>query len=229
MDFATIASDIRRRSSFKPIENMKLTGYRTFQSWYINRTASALSRQGGNLLLCGRPVCDISPQASITLKDDLIIGANLRRRSMAETYLKVKERGTLTVNGRFQVFFGASLEVFENAKLTLERGFINTGAAIACAHSITLGEGVFIARNVYITDSDHHQLLDQQARITNVPEAIKIGNRVLICYGAVILKGVTIGDGAVIAAGSVVTHDVPAGCLAGGVPAKILREGVIWK
>ena len=208
---------------------MKLTGYRTFQSWYVNRTTPGLLHQGGNLQLCGQPVCDISPQASIMLEDDLILGANLRRGSMAETYLTVKEQGVLIVNGQFQVFFGASLEVFANAKLTLGKGYINTGAAIACAHSITLGENVFIARNVYITDSDHHLLLDQQANITNDPEPITIGNHVLIGFGAVILKGVTIGDGAIIAAGSVVTRDVPSGCMAGGVPAKMLRKGVIWK
>ena len=44
-----------------------------------------------------------------------------------------------------------------------------------------------------------------------------------------ILKGVTIGDGAVIAAGAVVTHDVPPHTLVGGIPAKILRSNIEWK
>ena len=46
---------------------------------------------------------------------------------------------------------------------------------------------------------------------------------------ATILKGVTIGDGAVVAAGAVVTEDVPENCLVGGVPAKILRKDVTWE
>ncbi len=44
-----------------------------------------------------------------------------------------------------------------------------------------------------------------------------------------ILNGVTIGDGAVIAAGALVTQDVPAGCLAGGIPAKVIKENVEWE
>ena len=51
----------------------------------------------------------------------------------------------------------------------------------------------------------------------------------LIGFGAVILKGVTIGDGAVIAAGAVVTQDVPSRCLAAGVPARVVREDITWK
>ena len=58
---------------------------------------------------------------------------------------------------------------------------------------------------------------------------IVIGNHVWIGARAIILKGVIIGDGAIIAAGAVVTHDVPAYTLAGGVPAKVIREGVEWK
>lgn len=208
---------------------MKQTGYRTIQSWYVNRRIPGLSRQGGKISLCGHSVCDIDPTAKIVLKDDLILGANLRQGSRAESYLKMKENSLLTVNGRFQVFFGASLEVFPHAELSIGRGYINTGAAIACACSITLGDGVFAARNVYITDSDHHKLLTEQGAVANAPQPVRIGNHVLIGFGAIILKGVTIGDGAVIAAGAVVTSDIPASCLAAGVPAKIIREGVVWK
>ncbi len=56
------------------------------------------------------------------------------------------------------------------------------------------------------------------------PAPIHIGKRVWIGAGVVITKGVTIGDNSVIAAGAVVTHDIPANVVAGGVPARILRE-----
>ena len=53
---------------------------------------------------------------------------------------------------------------------------------------------------------------------------VRIGNDVWIGAHAVVLKGVTIGDGAVIAAGAVVTKDVPAGVIAGGMPARVIRQ-----
>lgn len=208
---------------------MKPAGYRTIQSWYVNWATPGLLQQGGKIFLCGHSICDIDPTAKIILKDDLILGANMRRGSRAESYLKMKENSLLTVNGQFQVFFGASLELFSHAELTLGKSYINTGAAIACTRSISLGDGVFVARNVYITDSDHHKFLKEYGTVSNEPQPVHIGNHVLIGFGAIILKGVNIEDGAVVAAGAVVTTDVPAGCLVAGVPAKVIREGVVWK
>lgn len=58
---------------------------------------------------------------------------------------------------------------------------------------------------------------------------IQIGNHVWIGARAIILKGVTIGDGVVVAAGAVVTKDVPPNTLVGGVPAKIIKENISWE
>lgn len=207
---------------------MKPYGYRPLPTWLINRRAQVVD-DGGRVVCCGRAVFDIADNAEIRLKDDLILGANLRKGSNAESYLKIKPNGRLNVNGRFQVFFGASLEVFDGGALTLRKGYINTGGAIACARSITLGDGVFIGRNTYITDSDHHRFFNEQDEVINEPQPVTIGDHVLIGFGAIVLKGVNIGSGAVIAAGAVVTNDVPAGCVAAGVPARVIKEGVIWK
>ena len=57
----------------------------------------------------------------------------------------------------------------------------------------------------------------------------KIGNKVWIASGAMILPGITIGDGAIVAAGAVVTKDVPSRCMVAGVPAKVIKENVDWK
>lgn len=207
---------------------MKLTGYRPLASWILNRSPN-ISSDGGKIICCGKAVCDIAAGAEIKLKEDLVLGANLRKGSNAESYLKMKPNARLNVNGRFQVFFGASLEVFDGGELTLGKGYINTGGAIACAKSITLGDGVFVGRNTYITDSDHHRFFNMKGEAINEPQPVVIGKHVLIGFGAVVLKGVTIGDGAVIAAGAVVTKDVPAGCVAAGVPAKVIKEGIIWR
>ena len=63
----------------------------------------------------------------------------------------------------------------------------------------------------------------------NDRKKIRIGNKVWFATNALILPGVTIGDGAIIAAGAVVTKDVPARCMVAGVPAKVIKENVKWK
>ncbi len=90
---------------------------------------------------------------------------------------------------------------------------------------ITIGSDCMIAPFVYIVDSDHgirrDALMNQQ---TNVPRPILIGNDVWIGAHAVILAGVEIGDGAVVAAGAVVKRDVKPYSVVGGVPARPLGE-----
>ena len=73
-------------------------------------------------------------------------------------------------------------------------------------------------------DSDAHSL-DGLRRTAPVV----VGNHVWIGTRVTLLPGVTVGDCGVIAAGAVVTKDVPAGALVGGVPAKVLKEHVEWK
>ena len=58
---------------------------------------------------------------------------------------------------------------------------------------------------------------------------MKIGNKVWIATNALILPGVSIGDGAIVAAGAVVTKDVPAKCMVAGVPARVIKSNVEWK
>ncbi|QNK42458.1 transferase [Caproicibacter fermentans] len=58
---------------------------------------------------------------------------------------------------------------------------------------------------------------------------IRIGSHVLIGTHATILKGAVIGDHSVIAANAVVTGEIPAHCLAAGIPARVIRENINWK
>jgi acetyltransferase-like isoleucine patch superfamily enzyme len=122
-------------------------------------------------------------------------------------------------------FYQCYIYVAPNALLILgEGGYANNGTEIYCEESISIGDDTYIAQNVCIRDTDSHTL-----KGSNKTAPICIGNHVWIGTKAIILKGVTIGDNAVIAAGAVVTHDIPAGCLAAGVPAKVIRENVDWE
>ena len=109
----------------------------------------------------------------------------------------------------------------QNGSLVLgERVFINTGATVVANHSIILGDDCLLGDLVAIFNSDHHPL--EPSRPTRIAP-VRLGVNVWVGRSATILPGVTIGDHAVIAAGSVVTDDVPARTVVAGVPARPVR------
>jgi acetyltransferase-like isoleucine patch superfamily enzyme len=102
--------------------------------------------------------------------------------------------------------------------------YINRNTFIDASHSIEIGRECAIGPNCYITDHDHGQ--DSALPPLAQPLISKptwIGDRAWLGANVTVLKGVVIGKDAVIGAGSVVTKDVPAGVIAVGVPAKMIR------
>lgn len=89
---------------------------------------------------------------------------------------------------------------------------------------VTIGDHVFIGPNVGIYTVNHALLPDQRNAGIMRSLPIAIGNNVWIGGHTVVMQGVTIGDNTVIGAGSVVTHDIPAGVVAVGSPCRVLRE-----
>lgn len=114
----------------------------------------------------------------------------------------------------FYTDFGKNITVGENV-------FINAGCKFQDQGGIYIGDNTFIGHNVVLATLDHD--IDPDKRHLLYPEPIYIGNKVWIGAGAIITKGVTIGDNSIIAAGAVVTHDIPNNVIAGGVPAKVIK------
>ena len=100
--------------------------------------------------------------------------------------------------------------------------FINSGCNFQDQGGIYIGEGTFIGHRVILATLNHD--MNPNTRADMIPKPIHIGKRVWIGSGAIILPGVNIGDNSVIAAGSVVTKDVPENCLYGGNPAKFIKK-----
>lgn len=149
-----------------------------------------------------------------------------KRRYISE--FRLDDYSTLICKGDFQLYQGASIYVAPNAILVLKgRGFINTNSTLNCFQYIEIGEGTIISDDVRIQDSDNHFVIENGIEKQSTKPII-IGNRVWIGQNVLILKGVTIGDGAIVAAGSVVIKDIPAYCLVAGVPAKVIKEKVEW-
>ena len=107
--------------------------------------------------------------------------------------------------------------------------YIGPGANFSSITSITIGNKVMIAPNVIIRGGDHNTqeigsyMFDVKIKLPENDLPINIEDDVWIGSGAIILKGVTIGTGSIVAAGAVVKKDVPPYTIVGGVPAKILK------
>lgn len=100
--------------------------------------------------------------------------------------------------------------------------FINAGCCFQDQGGITIGDESLIGHQVVLATLNHEYAVSKRAGMTPAP--IHIGKRVWIGAHATVLPGVTIGDGAIVAAGAVVTKDVPAYTIVGGVPARVIRE-----
>jgi acetyltransferase-like isoleucine patch superfamily enzyme len=139
--------------------------------------------------------------------------------------LSVRNKGRFYV-GRNVSFHAkplpSSVSVEKEAELWVgDNVFFNYGLDIGCTTSIRIGSNTIIGPMVNIIDTNFHPVdMDDRSQ----GKSIVISDNVWIGRGAVILPGVTIGANSVIAAGSVVTRDIPANVLAGGTPAKVIRE-----
>ena len=113
------------------------------------------------------------------------------------------------------------------ARLKIGDDFGMTGGSLVCDERISIGDRVWVGANAVIADTDFHPL-DPQRRLAALLDArtapIQIGDDVFIGMNALILKGVSIGAGAVIGAGSVVRRDVPAGAIVAGNPALVVGD-----
>ncbi|MDR3357616.1 MAG: acyltransferase [Desulfovibrio sp.] len=124
---------------------------------------------------------------------------------------------------RLRVFGpGAAIEIGEGAQLT--------GSSVTARSTrVVIGRKALLAPNCVVVDSDFHAPWPPEERADNPGYAhdapVVIGDYAWIGMNSLILKGVTIGEGAVVGAGSVVCRDVPPRCLAAGAPARVIRRG----
>jgi len=100
--------------------------------------------------------------------------------------------------------------------------FFNTGCSFQDRGGISIGNGSMLGMNVTIATLNHG--LSSEKRNTTYPSPVLVGENVWIGSNATILPGVTIGDNSVVAAGAVVTKDVPKNSVVAGVPAKVIKE-----
>jgi len=204
----------------------KLTYLRSTDNWpYIWDRLISYSRMMGSTFLCKT--------------NALWWGINIKKdcRFWGKTHFKRMPGGTIAIgeNCTFRSAFWANtiglkqncfLSVSKNAELVVGNNCGFSGTVIAASNSIIIGDRVICGGNCTIVDTDRHSL-NAHKRINNqgvVSSPIAIEDDVFLAMNVVVLKGCNIGKGTVVAANSVVAHSLPAGVIAGGVPARVLKE-----
>jgi len=169
---------------------------------------------------------------------NLKIGKGVKFDKTPNIYIKnngkieIGEKATINSNN-----YGYHINMHNKVKLMADRpdAIIKIGASSrihgSCIHAfkrIEIGRNCLIAANCQIIDGSGHDVSfpDVENRINTRGEAreVIVEDNVWIGANCIILPGVRIGNGSIIAAGSVVTHDIPAMCVAGGNPAKVIRN-----
>jgi acetyltransferase-like isoleucine patch superfamily enzyme len=142
--------------------------------------------------------------------------------------LEALDSGRLVVGEGTLLEPGCWLTLAPEARIRIGQGcFLNRGTMLAALEAIEIGDHVMFANNCFVGDSDH-RYDDPDVPITwqgFVPRGpVKIGSNCWFGVNCVVTGGVEIGDRCVIGSTSVVTRDLPAGVIAAGAPAKVVKE-----
>lgn len=139
----------------------------------------------------------------------------------------------LKIEPRGEISFGRFVWVGDGTKIRCHEGVVEIGAktvmgqecTISAYQRVRIGEECVIADRAMFIDFDHGMVeVERPIRQQGIYKRdVEVGNNVWIGYGACVLRGVSVGDNSVIGTNSVVTKDVPANAVVGGIPARIIR------
>ncbi|MDQ3571790.1 MAG: acyltransferase [Actinomycetota bacterium] len=150
------------------------------------------------------------------------------RQPVEGELLEALDSGRLGVGEGTLLEPGCWITMSPQARIGIGKGcFLNRGVMLAANELIEIGDHVMFANGCFVGDSDHRYdnpdvPITQQGFVSRGP--VRIGSNCWFGIGVVVTGGVAIGDRAVIGANSVVTRDIPAGVIAAGAPAKVIRE-----
>lgn len=195
---------------------------------YYNFLCRNVERDKGKYLLPRRGTrIELHKNAKIILHANLRLNENKYPHSHAECYLRLRSGAEMTVTGRVSLMYNSTIEVHKNANLQIGSCSVQSGAVIICAYNMTIGQGCLFSRMCYLSDSDHHRIVDEDGNITNYPHETIIGNNVWVGVKATVMKGAKIKDGCVIGANSMVGGRVKEHLLVMNEPARPFSE-VHW-
>ncbi|MCQ2497622.1 MAG: acyltransferase [Lachnospiraceae bacterium] len=188
---------------------------------YYNYLCKKVKRDKGAKLIPYRGArIELKKGACLILHANLNVCIGKVKGSHEEAYVQLHENSVLEVNGHVMVAYGAMIQAHPNAKITIGQSYLNTRATIVAEKEINIGNDVLISRDSIIFDSDFHPVFNEEGERANEPKAVNIENHVWIGVKAVILRGVTLHEGAVIGATALVTADVKEKVMISGMPGR---------
>lgn len=203
------------QENFRQENIRKVTKKEKWKAWLFKLKYGKKIELKGSLRVLGYlPVCKLPGKARIVLGDKVVLNSDFEKSNTALTY-----KCTLVCG------FEGLIEIGDNTMLN--------GVAITAYKKVSIGKNCQIASSTLIADTDFHPV-DHTTREKEVlghkidyawvgKKEVSIGNNVWIGWGSTILKGVTIGDNCIIAAGSIVVNDIPANSMAAGNPAVVKK------
>ncbi len=162
------------------------------------------------VIITGTPLIEISQGGKINIADNCTINS-----VNAGYHVNMFQCVKLLVDRP-----GAVISIGENSRIH--------GSCIHAYQSVSIGRRCLIAANCQIIDCNGHELsfqnVENRVNTSSGSSPVVIEDDVWLGTGCIVLSGVRIGKGSVIAAGSVVVNDIPAMCIAGGNPAKVIKQ-----
>lgn len=195
---------------YKVVEQLSFRISVFFYGFYVRKKFYFNNINFGSLTSIGVPILKISLGAKVCC------GNNLYIRSCGKYTDTAENRRCKFIVGK-----DAFLKIGSNVGIT--------ASTIVCKKSVVIGDNVLIGGGCFIFDTNFHPIKSEE-RINPLTcnngenKPVIIGDNVFLGYSCIICKGVTIGENAVIAVGSVVVNDVPANEVWGGNPARFIKK-----
>ncbi len=193
---------------------------------YDRARFALLRRRLGAALEVEPPVSPNLRLAQLSLEPEarLAIGRGFATERQAGNHIRLEARARLSLGERawLRTQYGPNyLTAHAGARIEIGPDALVNGAMLHAKAEIRIGCEARIGFGVRVLDADLHDL---DCKTPERIEPVSIGDRVWLGAGVLVLRGVTIGDDTVVGAGSIVTSDLPGGCLAVGAPARPIRE-----
>ena len=156
-------------------------------------------------------------------KDSLIFKSNLKI-SGSNNKIFIGNKVRIGKNSTFRII-GNDLTIRIGDRTTTN-SFIEFNAFNA---NIFVGDDCLFSNHIHIRTSDDHDILDRETnRVLNPSKDVIIGNKVWLAPESIVMKGVNVGEGAILATRTIVTHDVDPHTIVAGIPGKCVKSNIVW-